>query len=101
MKASSFLVDREGCDKYHKEKEVHESKLKCRHLLLCTALPLTLLGHTYNDPLLFRAFDYMPRNCGGDIRSLLHQVKGHVGSRVATCFFTECFGTKTFSVLKL
>lgn len=66
VKACSFLIDREGCDKLCKEKEEYESKLKSRHLLLCTALPQALLGDIQNDTLLLRTFDCMPRNSGED-----------------------------------
>lgn len=60
---SFLLIER---DVINKEKEVHESKLKSRHLLLCTALSQAPLGHTHNDFLLLRALDCMPRNSGGD-----------------------------------
>lgn len=54
-------------DRYmiNKEKKVYESKLKSRHLLLCTALPRATLGYTHNDALLLRTFDCMTRNSGG------------------------------------
>lgn len=58
------------------EKEVHESKLKSRHLLLCTALSQAPLGHTHNDFLLLRTLDCMPRNSGGDYQVFTVPGKG-------------------------
>lgn len=58
------------------EKEVHESKLKSRHLLLNTALSQAPLGHTHNDFLLLRTLDCMPRNSGGDYQVFTVPGKG-------------------------
>lgn len=81
MKILSFLLIE--TDVINKEKEVHEGKLKSRHLLLCTALSQAPLGHTHNDFLLLRALDCMPRNSGGD-----YQVFTVLGT--GTCMQQRC-----------
>lgn len=81
VKTLSFLLIER--DVINKEKEVHESKLKSRHLLLCTALSQAPLGHTHNDFLLLRALDCLPRNSGGD-----HQVFIVLGTGI--CMQQRC-----------